>query len=438
MAGSRMFSRLRNRLIIVNMSITSIVVVLAFSVIYFITYNNAQSDIRTRLDSRSAMLVSVAEPGANTPAGAENERTVSSYENLDGPLPVVVQVDGSGRILDVASPAGIPREACEAAAETVWNSKNQNSTISFEGRQWRHAISQIKMKLIQGGQEQVVAQDRYQILFLDVTEYNRTLSELRTTLLLVGVVTLLAILVISIRSANRAIRPVVAAWNKQKQFVADASHELKTPLSIINANYDALLMNPEETVGSQARWLNAIRVGTDSMTKLVNDMLSLAKIDDIDVVSERVPFSISEAVNEMASSIEATVIGKSIELVRSVEPDIVMSGDQNGIKRAIAILLDNATKYTNEGGRMEVTLAKSGHCVTFAITNSGKGISQTDLPRVFDRFYRGDVSRTHDSEVGGHGLGLSIAKAIIEGSGGEIHAESVENEYTTFTFTLGL
>ncbi|NLM75002.1 MAG: ATP-binding protein [Clostridiaceae bacterium] len=127
---------------------------------------------------------------------------------------------------------------------------------------------------------------------------------------------------------------------------------------------------------------------------------------------------------------------KDIRLISSIERDIIIKSDPERIKQLIMILFDNAVKYTDKNGQIEIFLTKSKRLVEFSIKNTGKGIAKQDLPRIFDRFYRADPSRTH--QTGSYGLGLSIAKAIIERLGGEIRATSVENEYTTFTFTLGL
>jgi len=293
------------------------------------------------------------------------------------------------------------------------------------------------MHVIRENRQQFTSdENRFNIVFLDVTAYNKRLFELLTTLLFVGLIMLFVVFIISLYFANRAIKPIAETWEKQKQFVADASHELKTPLSIINANYDALLANQEETIKSQLKWLGYIRIGTDRMTKLINDLLSLAKMDDVNLEIRKIPFNISNAIHDVMLSMEAVVIEKGIKLSHSIEPDIIVKGDSERVKQVVTILFDNAIKYTNENGQIDISLIKSKRQVIYSIKNSGKGIAKQDLPKVFDRFYRADPSRTHES--GSYGLGLSIAKTIIDRLGGEIHVKSVEDEFTTFTFTLGL
>ncbi len=432
-----MFTKLRNKFLILNMFITSLVMIAAFVTIYFITYNNIQSEIQNKLNARSEMQVEIE--GTDLPDDTEKEEgiTATQYFSLDSPPVFNIEVDLEGKILTIDSFINMPEEAYYKAAETAWGNKESNAAITLEGKQWRYAVFQAEKQVIDGnGQQYSVLEDKYQIMFLDVTEYNNRLSDLFTTLLFVGLIMLFAILIISLYFANQAIKPIAQAWEKQKKFVADASHELKTPVSIINANYDALLANQEETIQSQLKWLSYIRNGTDRMTKLINDLLSLAKLEDVNFKTRKTPYNISGVIHDVMLSMEAVMLEKGIRLTYSIEPDIMVKGDEEGIKQVATILFDNAIKYSNENGQIDLSLIKSKRQVIFSIKNSGKGITEQDLPKVFDRFFRADPSRTHEGNS--YGLGLSIAKAIIDRSGGEIEATSVENECTTFTFTLGL
>lgn len=433
-----MFTKLRNKFLILNMSITSLVMIAAFAIIYIITYSNIHSEIENRLNPQSGMQISIEETGLPDDTEKRGFSTAQHFSSGD-PLLFNIEVDAKGKILRIDPNPFIdmPDEAYYKAAETAWTNKKNNSTITLEGKQWQYSIAPISMQVIQeNGQQYTSKENRFNIVFLDVTAYNKRLFEMLTTLLSVGLIMLLVIFVISLYFANRAIKPIAEAWEKQKQFVADASHELKTPLSIINANYDALLANQEETIKSQLKWLGYIRIGTDRMTKLINDLLSLAKMDDGNFLMQKNPFNISNAIHDVILSMEAVLIEKGIKLTHSIEPDIIVNSDPERVKQVVTILFDNAIKYTNENGQIEISLIKSKRQVIYSIKNSGKGIAKQNLPRVFDRFFRADPSRTHES--GSYGLGLSIAKTIMDRLGGEIHVTSVENESTTFTFTLGL
>lgn len=431
-----MFKKLRNKFLILNMSITSIVMIAAFATIYFITYGNTQLENQNKLNSPSDMQIMIR--GIDLPKDTEKVGTLNRKFSTGDSQLFIIEVDADGKILNINSYIEMPEVAYYKAAQTAWSNKKTNSTVTLEGKQWQYVITQISKQVITGNGQQYTSaiENKYQISFLDVTASSKTLLKLLYTLLSVGLIMIFAIFIISLYFANRVIKPLAETWNKQKQFVADASHELKTPISIINANYDALLANQEETIKSQLKWLGYIKIGTDRMTKLITDLLSLASMEDVNFEMRKIPFNISNAINDVMLSMETVVIENGIKLSHSIETDIIVKGDSETVKQVVTILFDNAIKYSNENGEIDISLIKSKHQVICSIKNSGKGIEKQDLTKVFDRFYRADPSRAQ--EIGGYGLGLSIAKTIIDRLGGEINVTSVENECTTFTFTLGI
>ncbi|MBE5917357.1 MAG: HAMP domain-containing histidine kinase [Pseudobutyrivibrio ruminis] len=342
-----MFTKLRNKFLILNMSMTSTVMITAFAVIYIISYNNVNSEITKKLNLQAGMQTVIE--GTELPDDTENSKpkTLNRRFSPDDTYSFSIYVDGNGEILEIDSPFNMPEETYNKAADIAWNNKKNSSTITLEGKQWEYAIAQMKKQVIQrNGQSYTVAENKYQIMFLDVTMYKKTLFQLLITLLSVGLIMLFAIFIISLYFANRAIKPIAEAWERQKQFVADASHELKTPLSIINANYDVLLTNQEETIQSQLKWLDYIKIGTDRMTKLINDLLSLAKMEDVRFPIQKVTFNMSDAINDVILSMEPVVAEKDIKLTHLIEPDIIVKSDQEKIKLVVTILFDNAVKYT--------------------------------------------------------------------------------------------
>lgn len=426
-----MFRKLRNKFLILNITIISIVMICAFVVIYFITYNNI------RLENQDKLKSGVQVTTTDTPdsEGAGNGMEVHYYASPDSALTFTITVDEDGDILNIASIFDLPYEAYENAAEIAWNNKN-DGTLTIESREWQYAVNQRSSTNVNEENGQEISNNDYQIVFLDITQSNKTLFELFITLLIVGLAMLFVIFFISLYFANRAIRPISETWERQKQFIADASHELKTPLSIITANYDALLANQEETIKSQLKWFDYMKIGTDRMTKLINELLTLAKIGETNKGIQKSTFNISETTRDTVSAMEAAAVKKGIKLSLAIEPDIMIKGSPESIKQVVEILFDNAVKYVNNNGEIDISLIRSKRHVSFSITNSGEGIAYQDLPKVFDRFYRTDPSRA--SENNGYGLGLSIAKSIIESAGGRISVSSVEKEYTTFSFTIGL
>ena len=431
-----MFNKLRNKFLLLNLSITSSVIIAAFGFVYFITDSNLQADIRQRLHAQpvTQMRIGSSTPDHQTEQGGS--QSAVRHVVADGANTFHVEADADGRIVHIESAVHLPEESYRQLAEIAWNNRDENEVIKWNNRQWRYAVSPIRVQAVgEDGIPFAAEQPNYSILFLDVTEMNRTLAQLLTTLLLVGLGTLILIFIISLYFANRAIKPIREAWDKQKQFVADASHELKTPLSIIHANCDALAANREDTIQNQMKWIEYIRAGTNRMAKLVNDLLTLAKTDDGRLSMRSVHFNFSEVVEHVFRSMEAAAMSKRITVTRSIEPDRIAIGDPDAIRQAVEILLENAIKYTNPEGWIALALAKPGRHIEFSIANSGPGIAKEDLPKVFDRFFRADRSRTH--EDGSYGLGLSIAQSIIKQHGSEIKVKSVEKVSTAFSFTIG-
>ena len=420
------------------MLITTLVMLVAFAAVYLTTYSNTRSENQKKLSDLSEEHVTISQSADSTApsppsVGGETTQILSSNYTLS----FNIEVDMSGKVLNIDSFIDMPEEVYYNAAATAWSNQKNISPITLEGRKWIYAVTRTSVGIVgPNGQQSTVLEDSYQISFLDVTDSYQTLWNLLMTFLIVGLAVLVAIFFISLYFANRAIKPIAAAWDRQRQFVTDASHELKTPLSIINANLDALNLNPDETIASQKKWLDSVKIGSDRMAKLINELLSLAKMEDKNSAVHKTSFDVGDAIREVMSSMEASVREKGIKLSQLVAPDIIAHSDVELIKQVFTILYDNAIKYTEADGQIEVSLRKNRRHMICSIKNSGKGIAKQDLPKIFDRFYRADPSRTGGN--GGYGLGLSIARTIVDRLGGEIHAESEENVSTTFLFTLPL
>lgn len=252
--------------------------------------------------------------------------------------------------------------------------------------------------------------------------------------LLVSLAMLVLIYFISRFFANRSIRPVREAFEKQKQFIADASHELKTPLAVIQTHADVLLSSSEDTIASQAKWLHRIKSETDRMKTLTGDLLYLTEMDDAHNVPVKFSFNMSEAVFSVILTMEAVLFEKNIAFQYDVEPDLHVLGNVEQIKQVVMILLDNGIKYTNPNGEINVNFKKKHHDVVLTVANTGPGIAPEHLEHIFDRFYRADPSRSR--KLGGYGLGLAIAKSIVEQHVGRITTKSVPGEWTTFQVQL--
>jgi len=268
------------------------------------------------------------------------------------------------------------------------------------------------------------------IRFLDVTDSLKMIRSLAFTLSGLSLVILAVFFFISLFFANRAIRPMEEAWEKQSRFIADASHEIKTPLSVINANCGVLYAGKEETVESQIKWVDSIMRASGRMSGLVNKLLALASVEDAQIAIQKNLFDLSGTVAEAVSEMEAAAIEKGLVLNKEIEPGIEIESDREHVRKVLYILLDNAVKYTGDGGELTVSLKKERRHITCAVCNSGEGIPTESLPYIFDRFYRGDPARS--SENSGYGLGLSIAKAVSNQLGAKLTVVSVMGEYTEF------
>ena len=266
------------------------------------------------------------------------------------------------------------------------------------------------------------------IAFADTSAEFRSLTELVKNALIVGAVTLLAVFGASILLARWAVRPVEHAWKQQKQFVADASHELKTPLTVILSNADMILTHPNE---SPDRWARNILAEAQHMKGLTQDLLSLAQSESSEValVMETVDFSY--LVTDSVLSFEPAAFEQGHELLHEEEPGLLVTGDASSLSQLCGILLDNALKYSVPSGAVKVSLKGSGKLVRLSVSNEGEPIPPEDLTRIFERFYRRDPARHGE----GCGLGLAIARRVTEQHRGKIWAESSEG-INTFTVTL--
>lgn len=262
------------------------------------------------------------------------------------------------------------------------------------------------------------------IIFLDC---GRSLSSFRTTLLAsVSLAVLFLLLILS----RRIVRPMAESYAKQRQFITDAGHELKTPMTIISADADLAEMECGEN-----QWLTDIRRQAQRLTALTNDLIYLSRMEEEQPQLQYIDFPISDVVEEMAQSFAAPARSQDKELQIQVQPMLSFHGDEKGIRQLVSILLDNALKYSPPGGQLELRLEKQGRSLLLTVSNPcAQPVDQDKLPHLFDRFYRTDASR--NSQSGGYGLGLSIAKSIVTAHKGKIRAESPDGTQLSIQVTL--
>ena len=270
------------------------------------------------------------------------------------------------------------------------------------------------------------------IAFVDTSMEQAMLRETMTSYLQIGLAALLLLLGVSILLSRWATRPVERAWRQQRQFLSDASHELKTPLTVILSNAELLETAPLEQ--RPARWADNILSEATQMKKLVEEMLTLARADNMTRTSIMAETSLSEVATDCALAFEPVAFEAGKLLEYTIAPDVLVIGDPDKLRQVASVLLDNAIKYGRPGGTITMTLQKTDRQAKLTVSNPGDPIPPEQLGRLFERFYRADASR---GEQSGFGLGLPIAATIASEHKGTLKAES-DVVSTRFIFTLPL
>ena len=258
-------------------------------------------------------------------------------------------------------------------------------------------------------------------VFADISSEITTLDGLMKTCILTGAFSFLVFLCVSILLSKWAVKPVETAWKQQKQFIADASHELKTPLTVIITNAE-LMLNPGYNNDKRKKFLDSILTMAQHMKELTGQILELARNDTTISREIFLPVNFSSLVSNAILPFEPVFFEKEFILIQDIRQNIKVNGIETKLKEVIGILLDNACKYSTASGTTRITLKKykKGHCL-LSVSNEGIEILPDDLKNIFLRFYRTDKSR---SRTGSFGLGLSIAESIIKNHKGKIWAES--------------
>lgn len=269
--------------------------------------------------------------------------------------------------------------------------------------------------------------DNYLIIFLDCTRKLDSFETFLFSSIIVSFAGFVAVAVIIVIISGRIIRPIAQAYEKQKRFITDAGHELKTPLAVINANIDLI----EDEV-SDRECINDMRKQTARLKGLTDDLITLSRMDEGSAAVEKANFSASKAVEDVSAGFNALAQNNGIKLSVIIEPDIEINADEKAFNKLVSILLDNAVKYTPAGENIKFELKKQGKSVVINCKNAtADEITGENAAHVFDRFYRIDTSR--NSDTGGHGIGLSIAKAIVEAHGGKITAAAPDTHIFVIT-----
>lgn len=256
-------------------------------------------------------------------------------------------------------------------------------------------------------------------IYLDCLNDLQSIQNFAVNSMLVGGIFLVLVLILVSVFSKRAIRPVVESMEKQKQFITDAGHEIKTPIAIILANTEVI-----EMCEGESEWTRSIKNQVSRLTELVGSLLMLSKMDETRQQIEMGEVKFGKLIKEISDSFHTMLVQKNQKLELMVDEKLSVYGNEKEIRQLGTILMDNAVKYTPDGGKMRISLKRKEKMAVLDFYNECESLPQGDLNRLFDRFYRTDSSRSRES--GGYGIGLSVAKAVVKNHKGKISVKAQE------------
>lgn len=396
-----MLKQLRRKFVVVIMAIITITLCLVFGLVYHFTQEGLERDSVTMMRSIAATPFHLGRPDDRS------EQVRLPYFMLQiGPEGEIIAAGGGYYDL---SDQEFLRELIRACAEDG----HQIGLIE------EYSLRFCRVDTFNG----------WRLIFADVTSERATLQNLLETCAVVGVLCFAAFLGVSVLLAAWMVRPVDKAWEQQRQFVADASHELKTPLAVITTNAE-LLQSPDWSREDQAKFSGSILTMSRQMRVLVERLLELARADSGQKGAASETVNLSALAETALLPFEPLFFEQGLALEGEIEPGAAVLGNAEQLRQVADILLDNARKYSGAGGPVTVALKRVGkrHC-RLSVSSPGEALSKSERKDIFKRFYRVDKARSRD---GGFGLGLSIAQSIVEQHHGRIWAESGDGRNTFY------
>lgn len=396
-----MIKKLQIKFVTINMTMVTIMLLIIFALIYNFTRRNLETESINMMKSIAAESIELGRP--NEASSDVRLPFFTLQLGVKGDL-----VSTGGGYYDLSD----KRFLKDLIEESV---QSRQDTGVIDSHNLRYCRVKMPMGTV--------------LVFSDISSEKNTLHNLIKSFVAIGSFSFLVFLGISIFLARWAVRPVAKAWQMQKQFVADASHELKTPLTVIMTNTE-LLECPEYNETEKQNFTQSILLMSRQMKQLVEKMLILAKSDNEQTSLPMSAVNLSKLTVNSALSFEGVFIEKGLQLENFVEPDIMVHGNQDSLQQVIDILLDNAQKYSAPGGETRITLySKDRNKCYLKVSNPGEPIPPEELTHIFQRFYRMDKARSRDGSLG---LGLSIAENIVLQHRGKIWAESQNGRNTFF------
>lgn len=413
-----MLRRLQLGFIWTNMILVGIVLCVVFVIVYANTYSNHLVNIDNSLRNSIEFMQKNRIPLVPFES---NINSHPSYRPNNNIATVTVSVNSSNEI--TASFQDLTRVSQEYLDDMVAQALPQSENRGFiEKKNFRYF--------------KITNNSTTYIAFASMTETKLNMQRNLLISIVLGSASMVIFFLISLLMSKIAINPVKKAWRQQQQFLADASHELRTPLTVILANNNIMLSGPDTSVGEQEKWLLSTQAEATHMKNLIDNLLYLAKSDGTTDALPLERIALSEELMDNILQFEPVAFEGNISLNCDIASDLWLTGNPTQIKQLIHILLDNAFKYTGEGGNVRVDLVRRGNFIKLEINNTGTPIPAEDLPHIFERFYRSDKARTQQSGEGGYGLGLAIAQTIVKNHKGKITVSSNAEDGTTFTVTF--
>lgn len=403
-----MIPKLKRKFVLINMSLVSVVLIIVFVCIGLFSYEEVKQESFFAMEKAIGRQMDMEPPKMEIGKKIDNRREpfIPTFSVL---------LDENQEILSISKEnVNVTDEFVEEVTQAVLDTDEEIGV--FWDSQLRYLVR--------------VTPEGTKIAFADMNREIERMTNLLTTMSLVGLGALGAFFLVSLYLAKWALKPVDEAWEKQKRFVADASHELKTPLTVILANTGILLSHKEDTIKNQAKWVEYTQAEANRMKKLVDDLLFLAKHDSEHKPQLQSEINLSDVLWGTILPFESLAFESGVEIDTEIASDLKIPGNEGQLRQLGVILIDNACKYAGKGGRVKVSLSKQAEGILLKINNTGTPISQEHLAHIFDRFYRAESARTR--ETGGYGLGLAIANTIVETHNGKISVTSNEKEGTTF------
>ncbi len=404
-----MIKKLRKRFVRLSMVLISVVLVVFYMFTMLVVFLRETENVQETLKNYS----SESYYSQDFDLGVLDEK-VNKFAIDSGSI-CVVSVDSLGhiRVLDIAS-GHIADDLLQTIVEHITEGK-----VEF-GILLNYNLFYYKTTVPSG----------YRIAFADSSRYTLYLRDMFYADGIIFLIALFVLLFIVRQLAKIFIKPVQKAWEQQQNFIADASHELKTPLTVILTNCDILQTHPDSTVQDQMKWIESTNEEAIHMKEMVNKMLFLAKSENTKPGKITTYINVSELATKVILQFDPVAYEAGVTLNSEIEEDVVIKADSTAVNQIIHILVDNAVKYAGFGGLVTLRLHRFKNSVYLSTNNTGEPIPAEDLPHLFERFYRSDKARTAGS---GYGLGLSICKSLAEQQKAVINVKSDRENGTEFT-----